>query len=270
LNDLGVVNLNLGKNNNVRYLSLLVFTLTASYCFADTLNINFTNLPTVHESQTYSQNNATYNGEVTATIDGIPMQEIVCDDFFVDTPVPSTLTYNYSTFGGANWQSKVQFEGSETLVNKSGSALDGIAKNSSLTLTETEAYETAAVLLTGLESLNPHTQAHQVTDYQYALWYLFDQNVSLPQPVSSYYGDFKDLFDAATLVKSNLASDKLTVATDASKLVIYTYPNGSKQEFLGLSTPTPEPASWAMMAGFGLLGLIPGVRRKLRGVKSRA
>ncbi len=66
--------------------------------FGNTVIMSFTALPTAHESNTYSSStNASYNGYSTATIAGIPSQDVMCDFFDAETTMPSGL-YTYDSF----------------------------------------------------------------------------------------------------------------------------------------------------------------------------
>jgi hypothetical protein len=234
--------------------------------------MQLTALPVTHMSENYNASSpsypATYNGYTTATINGIPSQQVICDDALVDTNVPSgNLTYDYSTIGGANWATTVQF-GAESLKNTSGQTIDGVASNASMSLTQLQAYQTAAILDVQLASLSSPS-ANTITDYQYALWYLFDQNITVPAQggtaVPVNVNQLTLLYNAAQIATSTSGANQATTAADAARLIIYTYPGGTNgsQEFLGLGTATPEPGTWTLMLGAALIALIPGVRAKL-------
>jgi hypothetical protein len=262
----------------LRSLLLFILSLTAPVCFGNTVLMSFTALPTTHESNTYSSStNASYNGYSTATIAGIPSQDVMCDFFDAETPMPSgPWTYDYSTIGSAGWASTVQFQTGETIKNTTGATLDGVANNHTLTLTETQSYQTAAVLMAEMQTYlngNPASPGNTVTDFQYAVWYLFNQNLSLNGASLTLNNNQQtDLFNAAAIVTSSTQTNRQITAADSAKLVIYTYPAGTEQEFLGELTPTgaaPEPASWALFGVLGLL-LIPGVRSKVLAFVSRS
>ncbi|HEV2445023.1 MAG TPA: PEP-CTERM sorting domain-containing protein [Candidatus Sulfopaludibacter sp.] len=203
---------------------LTAILLTFGICRADTITIIFTNLPDVLENYNYNipdSSGATYNGYSTATIDGIQMQQVICDDYTHDTYMPSpALVYHYSTLAGPN---PLQYARFQSVQN----------------------YEAAAVLLTGLAAVaNP--SANTVTDYQYALWHMFSP---LSAPANQTQTDLENA--AMALVQA----DKPQALETYSHLKIYTptAAYASNQEFLGLDTPvpTPEPASAVML----LLGL---------------
>jgi hypothetical protein len=239
----------------LRILSLLLFAFAAPACFGATVIISFTALPTDIQSESYTNVNPSYNGYSTATINGVTNQQVICDDTYVDTYMPSgPFIYDYSTIGGSGWASTVAFETNETITNNSGMTIDGLANNGTLTLTETQAYETAAVLLVTLSKIS-NPSANTITDFQYALWNLFNPNVK------TNANQITDQLNAADIVTSSLAANIATTAADSAELRIYTaVPVNSNQEFLGLNTPTPEPGSWVMIAGLGLCLL--GLKRR--------
>lgn len=136
------------------------------------------------------------------------------------------------------------------------------------TATQVQAYDTVAVLAKELETAG--NTAQQITDYQYAIWYLME-----PNGVDNLNSSIKDNpLDTAATNDLTSAFTAITAATPASAvkadeaaLVIYTptSSNSANQEFVGLSTPltTPEPSTWFLMAALGLLLGIPQVRSRL-------
>ena len=106
----------------------------------------------------------------------------------------------------------------------------------------------------------PHTD-QGITDYQYAIWNLFKPGV--PNSASPEMADGNSL-----TIQQQAYTDVLNNTTSAqaaeSELVIYTpSPSASpNQEFLGLDTPTPEPATGALLAGVFGLALIARRRQK--------
>jgi hypothetical protein len=239
--------------NKLALIALAAATSPAVFA-STTAVVSFTGLPATYESGTYGSNGATYNGEVVATINGIPSQNLVCDDFVDSTNVPSTVDFsveNISNLSGARFSS-----GFATIQEGSGPAT---------TLTEVQAYDTAAVLLAGLESLTPNsTNANAVTNYQYAIWDLMN-----PGATEGQISDNSDITTTAlqqSAFAAVLAGNTQTV-NDEKSLVIYTPASSysSNQEFLALNTSaTPEPATWVLMAALGLLLCVPQVRRRLR------
>jgi hypothetical protein len=214
--------------------------------------ITFTGLPATQGNGTTNSQGNTYNGEAAATIAGISSQDLVCDDFDNTTYMPS---------------GQIDFS-VETISNLSGADFtSGYATVSGYTLTETQAYDTEAVLLTELEALTINSaNAQAITDYQYAMW-----DLTLP---SGGDGSLKDnpldsnaLSDQQAAFAAVQANSTSTQAEEHA-LVVYTptASYSSNQEFLGLNTPTatPEPSTWVMLAVLGLLLCIPQMRSCLR------
>jgi hypothetical protein len=216
-------------------LLITILTATAA-CHGNTVTMFFTALPSVQQNNDYNNANstgeATYNGYATATIGGIPMQDVICDDFDHTTYVPSSsnLIYYSSSLTGVEPLQYARFQGIQT-------------------------YEAAAVLLTELGSqANP--SANTVTDYQYAVWNLFTPG-SAPANLTQ-----QNLENAAL---SLVHSDSPMATGSYSHLVIYTptEPYAGNQEFLGLHTPTPEPATWLLLlSGSALLAVRSRARRR--------
>ncbi len=239
---------------SLRFLPLLLLTGIPA-CFADTVNIQFTSLPNTLQNNNYGTSNATYNGFTGAIINGATSIGLICDDYSHETTVGSgqTFVYDYSTLDGANPLQFARFTGPETVVGHA------------IALTETQAYETAAVLVGELSALsNPSNNT--VTDYQYALWSLFTPST----PMNSTQGNL--LLAAADLVLSSNAGDQAKVQTYASELQIYTPTerDASNQEFLAINPSAPEPAGWLLMGVIALAFLHPGTRTRLRSFASRA
>jgi hypothetical protein len=246
----------------VRNFLLLFLACSASVCSANTVILSLTALPTVYESGSYSTTtDQTYNGYSTATIAGIPFVQIMCDYAAVDTTIPSgPFIFDYSTVGGAEWATTVAFETGETLTNTSGGTIDGVASSGTIALTELQAYQTAAVLLVTLENIGSPT-ADQITDYQYAVWNLFDSTIALNS------NQITDQFNAAQIVTSSLIENQTATADAAARLAIYTaIPVNSNQEFLGLTTTvsTPEPCTSISLVALSAFLLNPKARSALR------
>jgi hypothetical protein len=232
-----------------------LFTTIAPAAFASTVLINFTALPGTYETPTYGSTGGTYNGNVPSVIDGVFSVNLVCDDFADTTNVPSgNLPYSV-----------------ETLANLSGAMFTGgfaaIQEGvTNYTLTQTQAYDTAAVLMTALEGLTVNSaNANAITDYQYAIWDLMSPGATDP---GTGIKDNADITTTALLqgAFAQVLAGGAPALADEKSLVIYTPISTAigNQEFLGLNTPVPEPASWAMMAAFGLLLCVPQVRRRLQ------
>lgn len=173
----------------------------------------FTALPSTLE-------NGTYNGYSTATIGGLPGQLVLCDDYAHETYMPSSsnLIYYYSTLTGPDPLEHARFtHGSDP-----------------------RDYQEAAVLLAGLsdELATGSATADEITDYQYAVWNLFDPSEAKLNRAQ------KDLQRAAF---DTVRAGGGKALDTYSRLVIYTptAPFAGNQEFLGLSTPVgaPEPSA---------------------------
>jgi hypothetical protein len=241
----------------VKKLILMLLVISAgSVASAATVYVTFTALPATQGNGTTNSQSNSYNGEAAATIAGFAIADLVCDDFTNTTDIPSN-PIDYSV---------------ETLSSLSGAMFtSGYAPVSGATLTEVQAYQTAAVLLTGLEALtinSANTQA--ISNYQYALWNLMLPGAShggmLDSPLTATANS--DLISAFSAVQANNSATQ----ADEAALVIFTPTSqfSGNQEFLGLdppvSTPSsaPEPSTWVLMAGAGLFFCVPRVRSCLR------
>jgi hypothetical protein len=187
---------------------LLVFLfLTVSAGFADT--IQFTGLPV-------NTQYGTYNGYAFATIDGTPLQALICDDFDHTTYVPSgNMAYSLSTLMGVDPLQYARFVDPNDW--------DGTIAQ----------YEEAALLLDGLRQTGSGLLLDLTADYQYALWHLFTPSVVLPDATARTL-----LNDAASSVQQGGASNQAIY----SELGIFTptAAYASNQEFLQLAAnPTP-------------------------------
>jgi hypothetical protein len=229
----------------IKFLAVSLF-LTVSGGFANT--IQFTGLPV-------NSQYGTYNGYAFATIDGSPLQPLICDDFDHTTYVPSgNLTYSLSTLTGGSPLQYARFDDTSQWAGT-------IAK-----------YEEAALLLDGLNHTGGALLLDLTADYQYALWSLFTPSVVLPNATAQTL-----LNDAAASVQQGGASNQILY----SELRIYTptAAYASNQEFLqmgsatafapggNLSDPaaTPEAASMILVGiGLAAIALSLGARHLLR------
>ena len=211
-------------------IPIIVFGCAAvSSAFADVM-INFTTLPTNTE-------NYTYNGFVSGTIDGVPFNDLICDDRWHTTYVPSgPWDYHVSTLNSLTFARFVAAPGAPT----AGEILN---------------YEIAAILINNLIG-----DPGQVASYQYALWHLFS-------PSSDLYGNSSTLL----LNAQTAANDSNVDRSDLySRLRVYTPADGVSQEFLQLTPPSsvPEPGSVILLATILILiGLL--MRRRLRRVETQ-
>jgi hypothetical protein len=196
-------------------VTALLFSLTA--CYADTVTMFFTALPKTNE-------NGTYNGFSTATVNGDPMQLLICDDYNDETIMPSSsnLIYDYSTLTGADPLQYAMFDKSK--------------------------YDEAAVLVYELAQISSPS-ADIVTDYQYALWNLMTPSAKLdPSRISQEQA----LQSNALAMVNNFADAGFLASTVYAYTGIYTPTAAYKgnQEFVEYATPEPN-LGWAV--GFLLL-----------------
>ena len=121
------------KNFTLMLFAAAIGSATAA--FADTAVVTFTTLPYTELNGSYGSSSATYNGYVGATVNGIPSQWLICDDYADETMVPSgPLIFDYSTIA--------------SLGNPAGLHFGGIRNAQTL-------YDEAAVLNYDLYSLGP-------------------------------------------------------------------------------------------------------------------
>ena len=214
--------------------------LSVAACHASDIVLAATGLPSTLENGDYGSSGETYNGFAIATIGGTPNQWIICDDFTHDTPVPSgNMLYESSTIGGSGPLANVRFTGSNEIQN----------------------YDEAAVLVWQLyeyvSATGSKAAANTITDYQYALWNIFDSGVQVNANQSALQAE------ALNLVKTQAAMLSSAVYPDVR---IYTPdPNGGStgsQEFM--QVVTPEPGTLPLAAGALLVAVALAVRRQLR------
>jgi len=213
--------------------------LSGSAGFAAT--IQFVSLPS-------NTQYGTFNGFASATINGIPFQELICDDYDHTTYMPSgNMTFNLSDL-------------TSLIPLQSARFVDLLHWNNTVTK-----YQEAAILLYGMQQNGPGTMLDLTGDYQYALWALFTPSVKLPNSTARTL-----LQDAADTVARGGSSNNAIY----SQLRIYTPSTGftSNQEFLQMVPSLtsnvqaiPEPSPGITVAiGMGVIGLSVGLRRLLQ------
>jgi hypothetical protein len=267
-------------------LALLLLSASGSTVFASsTVVITWGGLPPTSGSGTTPAQTVTADGEVPATVAGISAQSLVCDDFNQQTNVSSGTVYDYSVETISNGLSGAMFT--------SGWVTGLTGENGSNAMTQTLAYETAAVLMEQLAALGTENSgnAQAVADYNYAIWDLMEPGASdnnagvIYDGANSHNSTVLDTNAAGYLQSAfndvtrqgttNMTVAQVTTAENA--LVIYTptssglNPSNGTQEFLGLNSPigTPEPSSWLLTAALGLFLGIPQMRSRLSALLSR-
>lgn len=201
--------------------------LSTALLFADV--VSFTGLPG-------NMDYGTYNGFTSGTINGIPFDDLICDDYSHVTYVPSgNLDYNVSTLDTLQYAR--------------------FATPGGPTQADIYNYEAAALLVQGLIN-NPG----QVADYQYALWELFT-------PATPDHGNASTLLaNALDLVQHGDTSGDAVLF---SELRIYTpaADSASNQEFLEIDppAPVPEPESIILLlTGTALIGISRVCRKRAK------
>jgi len=216
--------------------------LFAAACHADNVVLAATGLPATLENGNYGSSSETYNGFALATINGQPNQWIICDDFSHDTPVPSgNMNYELSLMTGSAPLADARFTGSPMVQD----------------------YDEAAVLVWQLYEYSvatgPKALANTITDYQYALWNIFDPYSASRNPngVQVNSNQLALQTEALNLVKTQSALLASTVYPDVR---IYTpTPNGGSdgsQEFIHIETPEPG----TLMLGAGVLLIVASAK----------
>jgi len=223
--------------------------LSVAACHADSVVLAATGLPATLENGNYGSTGETYNGFALATISGTPNQWIICDDFTHDTPVPSgNMNYDESTVGGSNPLATVRFTGSNMVRN----------------------YDEAAVLVWQLyeyvSATGSKASANTITDYQYALWNIFDPYSATANPNGVQVNSNQSALQAEALNLVRTQSAMLT-STVYPQVRVYTPdPKGGStgsQEFLQFGA-VPEPGTLVLAAGALLIAASLKVRRELQ------
>jgi len=210
--------------------SFAFLLLAAASCSADTITVYFTSLPVTNQY-------GTYNGYATATVNGIPNQYLICDDYAGETymPSPRTMIYDYSALTGPNALQYAMWDTTPAGPTK---------------------YEEAAVLLYGLAQAGPKPSATIISDYQYALWNLMDPTAPLAPGRSTQE---QALQSAALALVDDASQQSFLSSSVYPGLKIYT-PTAAfagNQEFLEFGQVTvPEPSNRQLLSGILVAGLI--------------
>jgi len=227
-------------------LFAIILLAGATSAQASNVILAATGLPSTYENGNYGSSDATYNGFVTATINGIPNQLILCDDAAHTTVVQSgNMVYDFSSLGGAHQLQNARFTGPNMVAN----------------------YDEAAALLWELATYpdiyGVQPSANTITDYQYALWNIFDPYNSVTNPNGVKVNSNQLALQTAAV--NIVDTEGAMLAADVYPNVeIYTPdPNGGStgdQEFLQYA---PEPTSISLMLGALLIGASAIARRKV-------
>jgi hypothetical protein len=232
----------------MRLTPTILALLSVAACHADTVIVAATGLPSTLENGNYGSSDATYNGFAIATIGGTPNQWLICDDFTHDTPVPSgNMLYDSSTIGGSNQLANVRFTGSNEVRN----------------------YDEAAVLVWQLyeyvSATGTKALANTITDYQYALWNIFDPYNAASNPNGVQVNASQIALQTTALHMVDTQATMLS-GTVYPEVRFYTPdPKGSSmgsQEFVGVTTP--EPGTLPLAAGVLLIAAGLAMRSRLR------
>ncbi|HMD71898.1 MAG TPA: hypothetical protein VKF41_11170 [Bryobacteraceae bacterium] len=222
--------------------------LSVAACHASDIVLAATGLPSTLENGNYGSSDETYNGFAIATIAGTPGQWIICDDYSHDTPVPSgNMLYEASSVGGSGSLANVRFTGSNEVQN----------------------YDEAAVLVWELyeyvEATGSKASANTITDYQYALWNIFDPYSASANPsgVQVNANQLALQSEALNLVKTQGAA--LSSAVYPNVRIYTPDPNGGSngsQEFM--QAVAPEPGTLPLAVGAMLVAAGLAMRREMR------
>jgi hypothetical protein len=225
---------------------LLAGLLSVTGCLANNIiTVSFTNLP-------YTTGEGTYPGWSIATVNNIPTQLLMCDDYYNDTSMPSgPWSFDYSDLAADLSEGVAN---SPLLYNATNDAANSYTPNSTHTITQD--YEAVSYLLFQYWELQPtaptsptSAQDLTATNYNFAVWSIFDNNIA------------SSLTSAQTALVAN-AYSFIANSANASFLnfvyanTVFYSPaagqnttNPNQQEF-GNITLTPEPgAGWLLAAG---------------------
>lgn len=209
--------------------------------------LDITVAPGAYENGSYGSLSATYNGFATAIVNGISNQMVICDDFGHTTQVPSgNMIYDFSTLGGTGQLQNARFTGAAMVAD----------------------YEEAAVLVWELANYmsanGAHASSDAITDYQYALWNIFDPYNSSTNPQGVKLNSAQSTLQSAAWNLVNTESPMLA-ADVYPNLRIYTPDaNGgsaSNQEFLQFAAPEPESVVLVIL-GAALIGGVGAMRKR--------
>jgi hypothetical protein len=229
----------------MKSMAIIFALLSGSLASANTL-VTFTNLPAVYLNGSYNGFVGGYFGSSSTT----QFDDLICDDFLHATMVPSgPWNYIESTLS--------------TLENTRFGAADILD------------YEAASLLMigdgNGIAGLEHVTSPQDVTSYNYAIWRLFTPDSAMETSGSNpNFGTSTALMNLA-LADVNLPNAQSLYGDDFSLLRIWTPGDGASQnqEFLQVTTPTPEPTTAVLLLTGGLF-IFVGIMLKKRGVRKES
>jgi len=225
-----------------KYIGIILLTTTGG--FANTAVVSFTNLP-------YTTGENTYTGWAIATInDSATGQLLMCDDYFAETYMPhADMVYDFSVLGN---DLNISLGGLEF-----GSQANAAQDYQAAAYLSWKYFEAGYDNPTGTPGPTV-AQNQAATDYNFAIWNLFDPAVLLSAAQTAYQTN------ALAFVGDPANSAFLTALYSDTR--IYTPdPNLSSagnQEFIQL---TPEPGTVGMVIAGATLVLLSRKIRTKRG-----
>lgn len=202
-----------------------------------------------------------YTSPYTATINGVPQINAICDDFSDESYNPEDWTANVTSVSslGSTVDNTLKWGGA------SGDVTIG-SNSDSWTLTQVQAYDVAAVLANEIVSAPAGSQYQQ--DLSYALWGLFDPGTTSVVGAFNYLtgsGFGADAGNALTYLETAIsftAADSAQVQADINGATIYSYAGGGTTCPSGNCPPPPQEfitvpeASTPILLAVDLLGFI--------------
>jgi hypothetical protein len=213
-----------------------------------------------------------YTSPYIATVGGTTGVDVICDDFADESYIPETWTVyvtNMSNLTTTSNPLKWATTGTYAVTEQGSTTLN---------LTETQAYETAATLAEDILAQNQSTTAGQISagEYSYALWGLFDSSaftyLSSQSTTDAGYAAQAEslLYNAASSITSSSPS-----LSSFSNVTLYTYdpaepitgscggPCTPPQEFIAVSMAEPPSPALLGVDLAVVAGVIVLFRRKM-------
>jgi hypothetical protein len=262
----------------IRVWLALAFLVTATISFAQTTPFDLTGL-TGSNGQVTSSSSDCYSlayvctSPYVAQIGGSSVStNVICDDFNDESFVPEDWNAYVTSLTPSSYTIP-----SPDYLKFSGAIVTDPNNGSQITLSQQQAYETAALLAEDILAITPANQISAAID-SYAMWGLFEPGTPgnpnsgafpwLTEYASSYVSQAEQtLWNAAETIQT-----QGTAALDGATVTIYSYAScisggcasTPPQEFITVSN-MPEPSSVAMLAAdlFAVAGLVFFFRRRL-------